>query len=177
MIITMMMRRRRRRHRRSGSRVHDRIHHRIRRRRTRHPMTDARRLTPYIHPSIRPFGYPPTSKTSKKNAKNETPKRRPVFRPVPETLMTIHDSSFNTYTYIHVCILPIWDTRGVSYECLVRIVQRRTARSGRVFCSSGGRGRRDEGGVASRLAPGGVGSVRSVSIGSDRFLSDRFSGV
>ena len=82
--------------------------------------------------------------------------------------MTIHDSSFNTYTYIHVCILPIWDTSVVLYKCLVRIVQIRTARSGRVFCSSGGRGRRDEGGVASRLAPGGVGSVRSV-----RFLSVR----
>jgi len=35
----------------------------------------------------------------------------------------------------------------------------------------------DEGGVASRLAPGGVGSVRSVSIGFYRIGFYRFSGV
>ena len=78
-------------------------------------------MTDALHPSIHPSIWVPTH--IRKNAKNETPKRRPVFRPVPETLMTIHDSSFNTYTYIHVCILPIWDTRGVLYVCSVRILQ------------------------------------------------------
>ena len=83
--------------------------------------------------------------------------------------MTIHDSSFNTYTYIHVCILPIWDTRGVSYEFLVRIVQIRTRGVEGFFVrveDEDDEDDEDEGGVASRLAPGGVGSVRSV-----RFLS------
>jgi len=141
-------------------------------------------MTDALHPSIHPSIWVPTHI---KNIKKKTPKTRhpnvvPYTRtriPVPETLMTIHDSSFNTYTYIHVCILPIWDTRGVSYECSVRILQIIMVVVEEFFVrmeedeDDGTR----EGGVASRLAPGGVGSGRSVSIGSDRFLSDRFSGV
>ena len=168
MMITMRRRRRRRHRRGSGSRVHDRIHHRIRtRRRTRradwHPMTDA--SMPSIHPSI---WVPTHVKKTPKTTHPNVVVRRPSSR-VPETLMTtIHDSSFNTYTYIYVCILRRWDTRGVLYVCLVRIVNIRTTRSGRVFCSNGGgRGRRDEGGVASRvsrLAWGGRFGSRFLSV-------------
>ena len=79
--------------------------------------------------------------------------------------MTIHDSSFNTYTYIHVCIIPIWDKIGVLYVCLVLILQIIMVVVEEFFVRMEDEDE-DEGGVASRLAPGGVGSVRSVSIGS-----------
>ena len=134
-------------------------------------MTDA--SMPSIHPSIRPFGYPPTSKTSKKTPKTRHPNVVPSFVPYP-TLMTVHDSSFNTYTYIHVCILPRWYTRVISYECSVRIAQRLMVVIEEFFVreedeDDGTRG-------ASRRVSRLGGSVRFVRFGFYRF-SDRFSGV